>query len=60
VALALPVTGKLLPQRCQWSDRPDSQWLSAVNAAGRITAIDRSGHARTLDTRLPAIELATR
>jgi hypothetical protein len=58
--LTLPVTGSSSPLRCQWSGRPDSQWLFAVNAAGRITAIDRSGHARTLDTRLPAIELAMR
>ncbi len=37
-----------------WS--PDSQWLFAVDAEGRIVAVDRAGHLHTLDTRLPAIE----
>jgi hypothetical protein len=42
-----------------WS--PDSRWLFVANAAGRIVAMDRSGSARTLDTRLPAItQLALR
>jgi hypothetical protein len=42
-----------------WS--PDSRWLFVVDAAGRIVAVDRAGHPRTLDTRLPAItQLAMR
>ncbi len=37
-----------------WS--PDSRWLFAVDAAGRIVAVDGAGNLQTLDTRLPAIE----
>jgi hypothetical protein len=36
-----------------WS--PDSRWLFVADAAGRIIAVDHTGHPQTLDTRLPAI-----
>jgi len=42
-----------------WS--PDSRWLFVADAAGRIIAVDHTGHPQTLDTRLPAIiQLALR
>jgi hypothetical protein len=59
-ATRVALSGRQDPRSAMtWS--PDNRWLFVADAAGHIVAVDRAGHARTLDTRLPAIvQLAMR
>jgi hypothetical protein len=54
-ATSVTVSGDQDPSAAMvWA--PDSRWLFVVDAARSITAVDRAGHARTLDSGLPPIE----